>query len=212
MKQMKGELIDTIFIGDKSLSELASLFACDIQNDDDFYFRLAQNISQTDPEYLPMHLHEYSGLRLRGAVFGIGMSPKKDEKQRELLLSLLSHADPLIVAESIDALRRSGVGSLWPRIEIFLRHKSPYAIGAALRYARFALSHDEAFVILAKALSDSNSVVRQNALDELGDLGDKRALALIKPYCNDPDPDVKRAANTAHETIIEVSKESKQSG
>jgi len=205
------EKAETLIIYGMSLSDLLTLFACDIDNDDDFYFRLAQNISQADADYLPMHLQEYSGSRLRGAVFGIGLSPQKDEKQRNLLLSLLSHSDPLIVAEAIDSLSRADYGIFWPRIEPLLRHESPYVIGAALRYAHFALPAEKAFIILTDALKNTDSIVRQNALDELGDLGDKRALEFIRPYCDDSDSDVKQAANTAYETIIDVSKEPESS-
>lgn len=206
-----GEKAETLIINGMSLSDLLTLFACDIENDDDFYFRLAQNIALMDFDYLPKHLHEYSGSRLRGAVFGIGLSPEKSEKQQDILLSLLSHSDPLIVTEALDSLRRAGYGAFWPRIEPLLQHKSPYVIGAALRYARFALSPEKALAILTNVLQNPDSIVRQNALDELGDLGDKRALAVIRPYCDDSDPDVKQAANTAYEAITDVAKEREQS-
>lgn len=202
--------IETLLISGMSLSELLCLFGCEIQNDDDFYFRLAQNISLTDPDYLPMRLHEYNGARLRGAIFGIGLSPKRDEKQKHILLSLLSHSDSLIIAQAIDALRHAAYEDLWPHIKPFLRHSSRYVIGAALRYARFALPHDESLSILTDALSNSDSIVRQVTLDELGDHGDNRALPFIRPFCDDPDPDVRQAANTAYETIAEVSKEREQ--
>ena len=203
--------METIFIRDKSLSELLALFVCEIENDDDFYDVIAYNISQISPEYLTMHIHEYSGSRLRAAVLGIGWSPKKEEKQRDLLLSLLEHSEPLIIARAADALRHSGYNDLWPSIEPLLRNESPYVIGAALRYARFALPPENALTVLKEALANPDSIVRQNALDELGDLGDKQALDFIRPYCEDSAPDVKQAANTAYETIVDVSNEHKSS-
>lgn len=190
-----------------SLPELVSLFSCDIEDDDDFYFRVAQNISLTDYNYLLEHLHEYNGSRLKGAVFGIGESPKKDEKQKSVLLSLLSHSEPLIIAEAIDSLRHSGYNELWARIEALLRHESPYVIGAALRYARFALPHDEAYAILTGFLSNPDRIVLHNAIDELDDLGDKRAASLIRPYCDDPDPSTRQAAMSAYENLAEIAEE-----
>ena len=202
-------MMETIFVRDKSLSELVSLFLCEIENDNDFYDVLAYNISQISPDYLTTHLYEYSGSRLRAAVFGIGWSPKKDDKKRNLLLSLLNHAEPLVIARAVDALRSSGYDNIWSSIEPLLGYESPHVIGAALRYARFALPPENALKILKYALSNTDSIVRQNALDELGDLGDIRALDFIRPYCEDSDPCVKQAAKTACETILDIASERK---
>jgi hypothetical protein len=127
-------MMERVFISGKPLSELVSLFGCDIKDDDDFYFVLAYNISITDADYLLMHIDEYDGARLKGAIFGIGFRKKKNNKQRDILLSLLSHLDPLIIAEALDALRRSRHDNLWKRVvQPLLHHKSPYVKGAALR-------------------------------------------------------------------------------
>lgn len=195
-KELKSKM-QTIFVADKSLTELECLFACDIENDDDFYDVLAYNISQLDPDYFIERVRFYPVPRLRGAVFGLGSSPKRDHRQQATLVSLLTHSDPLIVAEAIDAITRSGHTSSWSTVMPLLGHQSPYVRGAVARFATVALPSDQAFNFLINLLEDKHPIVKQNAIDELSQLGNLRAISYIRPYLDDPDEDVQQAAQTA---------------
>ena len=193
--------VETVYIADKSLEELESLFACDIKDDDDFYQVLAYNISQVAPDYLPQHIGAYSGSRLRGALFGLGCAPEKDDKLRDLIKSFLHHPDPSVVAEAIDALKNAGNKDLWKDVASLAKHDSPYVRGAVLRYARFALPPEESYPMLINALSVDDPIVVQNALDELGELGKKEVRPQIRPLLKSKDPGIREAAKAALEAL-----------
>jgi HEAT repeat protein len=188
--------MEVVFVADKSLSELECLFACEI-DDDDFYDVIAYNISQVAPDYLLQHMDQYLGPRLRGAVFGLGLSPTRTLAQKERLVSLLGHAEPLIIAEAIAALKNSDRKEYWSVVAPMSRHESPLVRGAVLRYARHALTSHQAYLFLVAGLSDPDPTVRASAIDELGDLGDKEAITHIRPLLRDSDEDVRQAARTA---------------
>jgi HEAT repeats len=193
--------MEQLYIADKSLEELEGLFACDIKDDDDFYQILAYNISQVAPDYLPRHIGAYTGSRLRGALFGLGCSPKKDDKLRDLVESFLHDPDPLIVAEAIDALRNSQNKGPWKDVAPLAQHDSPYVRGAVLRYARFVLPPEGSYPTLIAALSDDDPIVVQNALDELGELGKREARPQIRPFLKSKHSDVREAAKAALEAL-----------
>lgn len=197
MREEQMTRMQSLFIADKTIEELVRLFSCDIENDDDFYDVIAYNIAQADPDYLLEHLPDYQGPRLRGAVFGLGLSPRRNMRQGEALQSLLTHSDPTVAAEAIDALRHAEQTNAWPSVAPLLYHNTPLVKGAVARFARSALPLDQAFALLTGLLRDSDPIVRQSAIDELAILGDQRAVDLIRAYSRDVDEDVRQAALTA---------------
>jgi HEAT repeat protein len=196
--------MEVVFIADKSLPELECLFSCEIDDDDDFYAVVAYNISQLDPDYLLRHMDQYGGSRLRGAVFGLGLSPTRNRAQEARLVALLGHTEPLIVAEAIAALKNSDHKEYWSVIVPMFRHESPVVRGAVLRYARHALANDQAYSFLVAGLDDPDSTVRESAIDELGDLGNKEAVTRIRPLLKDSDEDVRQAARTAINGLLRL--------
>jgi HEAT repeat protein len=191
----------TLFVADKKLGELEALFACEISDDDDFYDVLAFNLTRLEPRYFLDKLGRYQGPRLRGAVFGLGHSTDRSEQQKAALAALLYHPDPLIVAEAIDALRRSKHLDLWQQVGALIGHAAAPVRGAVARFARQALLPEEAFLVLTALLGDADPLVRQNAIDELAELGDRRAIDPIRRFLKDPDEDVRLAAASAINTL-----------
>jgi HEAT repeat protein len=55
--------------------------------------------------------------------------------------------------------------------------------------------------MLIHALSDQEFIVRENAIDELGELGQPEAIPYLQPLLNDEHPDVRQAAETAIEVL-----------
>jgi HEAT repeat protein len=55
----------------------------------------------------------------------------------------------------------------------------------------------EAPPILLEALEDPHYIVKENAIDELDDLGVIEAIPYIRPFLSDPHPYVVEAAQTA---------------
>ncbi len=199
---MSGDM-DTIYVGDKSIAELEQLWNCQVE-DDDFYDVISHNIFLADNTYIPARIGEYTDRRLRGAIFGLGGCITSIINREEILVSFLDHPNPLIVSEAIDALRKSSALSYWSIIGLKQNHKSEYIRGATLRYARCLLEPVESATILIKALSDISPVVRQNAIDELSELKDRRAIVMIMPYLSDPNPEVVQAAKYALNTLTRL--------
>lgn len=197
MREEQVREMQTIFVADKTLEELVSLFGCDISDDQDFYDVLAYNIVVADPGYFHERLGLYRGARLQGAVFGLGCSDLRDERQRDALRAFCRHEDPRVVARVIDALKDSERSDEWPGISPLASDASALVRGAVARFAAFALPPSEAFSFLTRILADPDALVRQNAVDELGELGDVQAVDFLRALLRDPDEDVRVAAATA---------------
>lgn len=75
-------------------------------------------------------------------------------------------------------------------------HTSPYVRGAVLRFVS-ELYPELATKLLFESLRDQHALVRQNAIDELDDLGMIESLPSIRLLLNDSHPDVRQAAQTA---------------
>ncbi|MGI9289412.1 MAG: HEAT repeat domain-containing protein [Pseudomonadales bacterium] len=191
--------METVYIADKSLTELESLFLCDVE-DDDYYDVIAFNISQLDPRYLLNHIHEYNGSRLRAAIFGMGLGQNSGQLN-ELLKSYLGNNNELVVAEAIDALRNLKNIYMWDEVKKLASHESSYVRGAVLRYVSHTLPNDEAYPILVAGLNDPHFIVRENSIDELARLGSGAACQHIHPLVNDRHPDVRQAAKSAIEAL-----------
>lgn len=176
---------------------VVALFLQEKEDDDDHYDRTAQRLASENPALLRKMIGQLPSRQLRAAIFGFGT--RGDNLGREIALSYLEHADPLIAAEAIDALRRTDPAA-WPRVSGFLAHASPFVRGAALRFARAALGN-EAVPVLAAALDDSDPIVRQNALDELDGIATPSLSGKIAMYLGDADEGVRQAAESLLESL-----------
>jgi len=122
---------------------------------------------------------------------------------RDLLKTHLGHTEPLIVAEAIDGLGHLGEKDVLNQVLSLHDHSSPFVRGSVLRYMA-QLWPEQAFQLLIKALSDQHFIVRENALDELGELGRPEAIPHIQPFLTDEHPDVRQAAQTAIENLTQI--------
>jgi HEAT repeats len=188
-------IMTTLHIADKSLAELECLYSCNV-DDDDFYMVIAYNIALESLEYLKTNLGKYSGRRLRGALFALGTVELSDETIDGLLVGYLTGDDWIGVAEAIDALRSRKHTKSQNEIERLQTHSSPYVRGAVLRYLRFVNGRKCVGALIA-ALSDPHEVVRQNAIDELAEVGDTESLEHVRRLLRDPDENVRAAAASA---------------
>jgi HEAT repeat protein len=127
----------------------------------------------------------------------------------ERLVPYLADARPEIVAVTVDGLRRQRKADVTERVLGLLHHPSPYVRGSVLRFMA-ELHPDNALPLLIDALKDEHFIVRENAADELGELGRPEALPHLLSLLADPHPDVQQAAQTAIE-ILEA-KQSDASG
>lgn len=192
----------TLYVADKSIDELECLFTCDVQ-DDDFYMVIAYNIALTAPGFLQANIRTYSGRRLRGALFGLGFVQGPDDEVAALLVTYLDCDDEFAAAEAIESLGARRYDRIQAQIAQMDKHTSPYVRGAVLRYLRFIRGSDS-FEILVDNLEDDHFIVRQNAIDELAELGDTRAISHIRRLTADTHPDVRRAAAAALEELGSV--------
>lgn len=184
-------MLNSVYISDKSFEELISLFFFDVLNDDDYYDVVAYNLALNYQEQLQSMLHLLSFNRLRGAICGLGLAGK-ELNYKPNIKTYLDHENPLIVAATIDALRRTD-GGLWDHISILSDHESPYVRGAVLRYCKATLRQESTGILLL-ALKDSHPVVRENALDELEGIADETMVSCVSELLNDPDSSVRTAA------------------
>lgn len=101
-----------------------------------------------------------------------------------------------VVAEAIDLLCHLECTSAREQILGLLCHPSPPVVGAVLRYMARHFP-GEAIPLLEVALTSKDAIVRQNAVDELDELGRVEALPAIRRLLRDEDRDVRQAARTA---------------
>ena len=194
--------METIYIADKSLLELVSLFSCHV-DDDDFYDVIAYNINQLDEGYFVNNISQLSGSQLKGAIFGLGFTKNKSDRLYTLLKKFLMHEDPMVVSETIDSLNNLECKESIVDVNSMLNHSSPYVRGALLRYVRKIFPEETAFDYLKEALNDDSFIVRENAIDELSELSRGDILSLITPFTEDVSEDVRQAAKTAIDNLKE---------
>jgi HEAT repeat protein len=118
------------------------------------------------------------------------------DRVRTALVAALASADAGVVAQAVDTANQLGLLDLADAIKPLAEHESPFVVGSVLR---FLSEHfpAQARPILIRALQSPEPIVRQNAIDELDDLECKEALPSIVGLLNDPDADVREAAQWA---------------
>lgn len=194
-------MMESIFVADMSRDELICLFNCDIENDD-YYDVLAYNIALLDVDYLEKNLDLFDLKRKRAAIFGLGFTKNAEHRIVEKLKSFLVNGESMLVSEAMDSLARMEIFDCWEAVNQQLKSNSEFVRGAALRFARAALQQ-KAIPLLLSALNDPHYIVRENAIDELSELGDNSIIERIKPLIADKHKDVRQAAETAIELLNE---------
>ena len=122
---------------------------------------------------------------------------------RGILLSYLHDRRPLIVADAVDGLAFLGATDTADAILPLRTHPDPYIRGSVLRFIS-RLFPKEAPPILLEALQDPHYIVKENAIDELDNLGAIEAIPYIRPFLSDPHPHVVQAAQTAISNLEEL--------
>jgi HEAT repeat protein len=135
--------------------------------------------------------------RLRALISALAAPPAVKSLERRLL-SFLKDKRPLIVMEAIDGLRLLKSRRAHGDIKKLFNTRSPFVRGGVLRYMTQLYPH-RAFPLLAKAAKDTHYIVRQVAADELGEIGNARAIHYLRPLQKDKNASVKQAASTAME-------------
>lgn len=138
--------------------------------------------------------------RLVGILFALAQEPQASIDVQNILCGYLNDERPMVVAEAIDGLRKLGIQGCLDQILGLRSSPSPYVRGSVLRFIA-RLYPDKAINILIEALNDPDFIVRENAVDELGELEVVSAIPLLRPLLNDSHPDVRSAAQTAIETL-----------
>jgi len=191
----------------KKLDDLKAIFADDSYKDDlddDDYMVLASKIADAGDAgigYLTDILNNCNETRARAILFAITRSKKNRKETVKLLSSYLDDKRPLVISEAIDGLICLDDKSGQKKIMSLLTHHSEYVRGAVLRYARHTLNDKKSFQILIASLDDPHYIVRENAVDELADLGKAEAVPHISALLGDPHPHVRLAAHTAVEEL-----------
>jgi Restriction endonuclease/HEAT repeats len=167
-----------------------------------YYEELAHRIRQHGTEGASFLLRKADGAdekRLRAILSAISYPRLRGPQRHEVLGVLrtyLNDSRPMLVQEAVDGLGYQMDRESLDQVLALLRHQSPYVRGSVLRYIS-RIARREAPVALVAALSDADPIVRQNAIDELDDLGAVSALLHIRPLLRDPHPEVQEAARTA---------------
>lgn len=142
--------------------------------------------------------------QLRGIILALTFPPPVEHPSlRDLVLSYLCDRRPLIIADAVDALRFLGATDTVDAVLPLRNHPDPYVRGSVLRFIShlFPLS---APPLLLEALQDPHYIVRENAIDELDELGAIEAIPDIRPFLSDPHPDVVQAARAAISNLEEA--------
>jgi len=145
-----------------------------------------------------------SQARMRAILFALSQvkSSRKKTEITTLLKSYLEDSRPSIVAEAIDGLRHQKARKYKIHVLSLLNHVSPFVRGSVLRFVA-TLYPEQSLPILLRSLDDSDAIVRENAVDELGDLGDESAISPLKVlFENEKDQNVREAIETALEILL----------
>ena len=167
-----------------------------------YFLEVAERIGESGSdgvEFLKSQLSNPSAVKVRAAVYALAARTRAPETIT-MLLSFLGDKRPIVVAESIDGLRRNHHGASLKRILPLSSHPNPYIAGASLRYVS-AFNRTRAKDLLIKSLKNPRQVVRANACDELDRLNVSEAIPHLTPLLRDPAKPVRQAARTAVDNL-----------
>jgi HEAT repeats len=175
-----------------------------LENDEELWVQeVAVQIAESGPSgvrFLISSVPNAAEWRLRAILLGLSAVKKPSARLRNEICDTAKqflHDDrPTIVAEAVDLLCSLDCTDAQEVIMSLRRHPSPYVVGSVLRYMARHFP-ETAIPLLEKALASKQSVVRQNAIDELDELNCVQALPNIKRLLRDKNPDVRQAARTA---------------
>lgn len=177
----------------------------DITDDDEELWlqEAAVQLAESGPggvRFLISSIPQASEWRLRAILLGLSAAKKPSARLRneicEIGMSFLHNEVPTIVAEAVDLLNRLNCKEAQSEIMKLQRHPSPYVVGSVLRFLARQFPQ-VAIPLLEVALTSRQSIVRQNAVDELDELNCVQALPAIKRLLRDNNRAVREAAKTA---------------
>lgn len=112
------------------------------------------------------------------------------------LPGFLSHPEHVVVMAAVDGLSTQE-DTHQDEVMALRDHPDPYVRGSVLRFISRVLPQ-EAIPFLIDALNDPHYIVRENAIDELDELGASYdVVPRLRTFLDDPHPDVRQAAATA---------------
>lgn len=183
-----------------SLDELLQLFFLNIKNLD-FYDSVAMAIEAESPGYLLKNIKSFKGDRLHAAIFGMSVC-KKSINEIEQIEKLLKYKDQMAVSHTIDTLRSLKSKKSWHKIKPLLKHKSPYVVGACLRFASFRLGK-KAIPLICSFKDDKRYIVRMNVVDELEEFYDPVVIPYLKPMLKDKNKVIRKITKDAIKVLKE---------
>jgi hypothetical protein len=137
--------------------------------------------------------------RLRGVLCGLSCERIRYPNVRPVFYAHLSDPRDIIKVDAIAGLGLYGDKRALSSVIALCGHPSGMVRGAVLRYLQDCYPKDAVPAALA-ALNDPHPVVREGAIDVLDELlVTGRYLDRIRPFLEDPDKDVRAAANWAIE-------------
>lgn len=151
--------------------------------------------------FLIQHIQASDEQRVRAIIFALSFLPESvasttSRQVRNILITHLSSRNPWIVAEAIDSLRHLGHKDAVAEVRLLLEDESPYVVGSVIRFIA-SFYPEQAKPILLAFLKSKEPIVRENAVDELDELGCVEALPAIRLLLRDSDRNVRQAAETA---------------
>jgi hypothetical protein len=169
---------------------------------------LLAELGDDEISFLLNLLPQVDELRLRAILIGL-CSPgaiHSTHYRNEIIaaaFALLHDSRSLVVADAIELLRCLDCFDARDAVLSLCRHVSPQVVSAAHRYLA-RLFPKEAKSFLIDALASKESIIRENALDELDYLDCTEALPNIRHLLHDDDPFVRQAAQTAVTNLEEL--------
>src|SRR5262249_2088599 len=121
-------------------------------------------------EWLQDRLDRGEGERLAAILFALTGPPPRNHIRGERIAGYLRDSRPVVVTAAVDGLRSQGNKRVKDQVLALLNHPVAFVRGSVLRYLA-RLYHERAVSVLLDALGDSHYVVRENAVDELDDMG-----------------------------------------
>lgn len=117
-------------------------------------------------------------------------------------LPMLRAAEPCSVAAALDFFAAHGDASHVQTAEAYRVHDSPHVRAASLRYL-VSVHCDALSALLSTAAIDSDALVREEAAELIGEMQLRGELHLLDLLVKDASGDVRQAAGTALEDLID---------